>query len=232
MPALVDLPETLADRVFDQVRHAIVAGDIPPGSKISEPVLAARFGISRGPLREALRRLEASNLVDRRANQGARVIALSGSQLLEIYQVREALEGMAARLAAAHMPPDEVADLRTLLERHRLQVAADGGLAYYQEEGDLDFHYRIVQGSGNRRLTGLLCNDLYHLVRMYRYQFGMSGTRAVPALREHDLVIDAIADGDGETAECLMRRHIRASRLNVERLLAEDPLQLATERPT
>jgi DNA-binding GntR family transcriptional regulator len=57
MPALTELPETLADRVFDQVRHAIVAGDIPPGSKISEPVLAARFGISRGPVREALRRL-------------------------------------------------------------------------------------------------------------------------------------------------------------------------------
>jgi DNA-binding GntR family transcriptional regulator len=226
-----EAPSTLADRVFDQIRQAIVAGDIPPASKISEPVLAARFGISRGPLREAMRRLEASNLVERRPNQGARVIALSATQLLEVYQVREALEGMAARLAAVHMPPEEVADLRCLLERHRSQVAADGGRAYYQGEGDLDLHYRIVQGSRNRRLIGLLCNDLYHLVRMYRFQFGMSGTRAVPALREHDLMLDAIADGDGELAECLMRRHIRASRLNAERRLAQGPPQPPTERP-
>ncbi len=232
MAATAELPSTIADRVFDQVRQSIVAGEIPPGSKISEPALAARLGISRGPLREALRRLEASNLVDRRANQGARVITLSGAQLLEIYEVREALEGMAARLAAANMRPEEVGDLRALLERHRAQVATDGGLAYYQGEGDLDFHYRVVLGSRNRRLIGLLCNDLYHLVRMYRFQFGMSGIRAVAALREHDLTVDAIADGDGEMAECLMRRHIRASRLHVERRLAQGPLQPRTERPT
>ncbi len=226
MGALAEFPSTIADRVFDQIRQAIVSGDIPAGSKISEPVLAGRYGISRGPLREAMRRLEASHLVERRANQGARVITLSGSQLLEIYQVREALEGMAARLAATHMPRDEVADLRCLLEAHHAQVAADGGQAYFQGEGDLDFHYRIVQGSRNSRLIGLLCNDLYHLVRMYRFQFGMSGTRAVPALREHDLILDAVADADADMAECLMRRHIRASRLNVERRLAEAGMQV------
>ncbi len=221
MGALAEFPSTIADRLFDEIRRAIVSGEIPAGSKISEPVLAGRYGISRGPLREAMRRLEASRLVERRANQGARVITLSGTQLLEIYQVREALEGMAARLAATHMPAAEVADLRRLLEGHHAQVAADGGRAYFQGEGDLDFHYRIVQGSRNSRLVGLLCNDLYHLVRMYRFQFGMSGTRAVPALREHDLMVDVIADGDGDMAECLMRGHIRASRINVERRLAE-----------
>jgi DNA-binding GntR family transcriptional regulator len=226
MGPLAELPSTIADRVFDQIRQAIVSGDIPAGSKISEPVLAGRYGISRGPLREAMRRLEASHLVERRANQGARVITLSGTQLLEIYQVREALEGMAARLAATHMPRGEVADLRCLLEAHQAQVAADGGRAYFQGEGDLDFHYRIVQGSRNSRLIGLLCNDLYHLVRMYRFQFGMSGTRAVPALREHDLILDAVADGDADMAECLMRRHIRASRLNVERRLGEAGMQI------
>ena len=86
----------------------------------------------------------------------------------------------------------------------------------------MDFHFRIVQGSGNQRLIDILCNDLYHLARMYRCQFGMGSDRARDALREHELVVDAIADRDGELAEFLMRRHIRASRRNVENRLASD----------
>jgi len=213
---------TIADRVFEQLRLAIVEGEIPAGSKISEPAMAARYGISRGPLREALRRLESSHLVELRPNVGARVITLSGSELIEIYRVREALEGMAARLAAAHMSDSAVAGLRTLLEEHRQRVAQDAWRSYFQEEGNTDFHFRIVQGSGNRRLMDILCNDLYHLARMYRCQFGRVSDRARDALREHEQVVDAIADRDGELAELLMRRHIRASRRNVENRLAAE----------
>jgi DNA-binding GntR family transcriptional regulator len=210
---------TIADRVYDQVRQAIVRGEIPPGSKISEPALAARYGISRGPLREAMRRLESTNLVERRPNLGARVITLSNDQLLEIYVIREALEGMAARIAAERMSEAAIAELKALLTRHRNDIAQADWQIYFQEEGDLDFHFRIVQGSGNRRLIDILCNDLYHLARMYRCQFGMKSDRAADALKEHELVVDAIAERDGELAEWLMRRHIRASRRAVERRL-------------
>jgi DNA-binding GntR family transcriptional regulator len=210
---------TIADRVYDQVRQAIVRGEIPPGSKISEPALAASYGISRGPLREAMRRLESTNLVERRPNLGARVITLSNDQLLEIYVIREALEGMAARIAAERMSEAAIAELKALLTRHRNDIAQADWQIYFQEEGDLDFHFRIVQGSGNRRLIDILCNDLYHLARMYRCQFGMKSDRAADALKEHELVVDAIAERDGELAEWLMRRHIRASRRAVERRL-------------
>ncbi|EXJ13819.1 GntR family transcriptional regulator [Imhoffiella purpurea] len=216
-----DANGTIADRIFDRLRHAIVVGEIAPGSKISEPVLAARYGISRGPLREAIRRLESSSLVDRKPNVGARVITLTSEQLLEIYAIREALEGMAARLAAEKMPDAGIADLRRLLDQHRNEVAQEAWQAYFQEEGDLDFHFRIVQGSGNRRLANILCNDLYHLARMYRCQFGMRSDRARDALKEHELIVDAISDRDGELAEWLMRRHIRISRRATERRLAE-----------
>ncbi len=218
---MVETVTTIADQVFAKIRKAIVEGEIPQGSKISEPELARRFGISRGPLREALRRLESSNLVDRRPNVGARVITLSNEQLLEIFHVREALEGMAARLSARHMTDEEIADLRALLMEHQRQVERDDGRAYMKREGDLDFHYRIVEGSHNSRLRGLLCNDLYHLVRMYRCQFGMERRRARRALGEHNHIVEAIEGGDGELAEILMRRHIRASRKNLERRLAE-----------
>ena len=201
---------TIADRVFLDIQRAIVEGQIPPGSKISEPELARTHGISRGPLREAMGRLESCGLVERRPNVGARGVRLSVVRLLEIYQVREALEGM---------PAGEVVELRRLLELHRQQLEREEGRAYFQKEGDLDFHYRIVLGSGNTRLIEILCNDLYHLVRLYRYQFGMASPRAPQAFREHTYIVDAIADGDHELAEILMRRHIRASRRNVEQRL-------------
>jgi len=219
---MVETVTTIADQVFAEIRKAIVEGEIPQGSKISEPELARRFGISRGPLREAMGRLESSNLVQRRANVGARVITLSSEQLLEIFHVREALEGMAARLAARHMSDDEIAGLRALLMEHRQQLEQDDAQAYLQREGDLDFHYRIVEGCRNSRLKGLLCNDLYHLVRMYRCQFRMASPRARRALDEHSHIADAIEGRDGELAEILMRRHIRASRKSVEQRLSED----------
>ncbi|HEY5719944.1 MAG TPA: GntR family transcriptional regulator [Gammaproteobacteria bacterium] len=213
---------TIADKVFAQIQRAIVEGAIPPGSKISEPELARTYGISRGPLREAIGRLEACSLVVRKANVGARVVTLSSQQLLEIYHVREALEGMAARLAATAMSAEEIEDLQELLGLHGDQIAQERGSAYFQKEGDLDFHYRIVQGSHNSRLIELLCNDLYHLVRLYRYQFGMtSRQRATPAFGEHEHIVAAIANRDGEMAELLMRHHVRLSRANVERMLAE-----------
>ena len=214
-------PSTLADSLLEQIRKAVVEGEIAPGAKISEPELARRFGVSRGPLREAISRLEAGGLVTRRPNVGARVITLSAQGLIEIYELREALEGMAARLAAENMSDEEVQAMRDLLEIHQANVEEKDGQAYFQKEGDLDFHYRIIQGSRNQRLTRVLCDDLYHLARMYRFQFGMASRRARKALEEHGMILDAIADRDGESAELLMRRHIRASRRNVERLLNE-----------
>ena len=218
VPALESI--TIPERIFALLREAIVEGAMPAGSKISEPELARAHGISRGPLREAIGRLEACGLVVRRPNVGARVVTLSSQQLLEIFHVREALEGMAGRLAAQNMSEAEIADLRLLLEQHGEQIERDRDHAYFQREGDLDFHYRIVQGSHNARMIELLCNDLYHLVRLYRYQFGMSSKRGPRAFVEHEHIVDAIERRDPEMAELMMRAHIRASRENVERLLA------------
>ena len=91
---------------------------------------------------------------------------------------------------------------------HNQHESLQQGQAYIQEEGDLDFHFRIVMGSGNKLLIRLLCEELYYLVRMYRYQFGMASPRAKKAFSEHHHIIQAIEDQDGELAEILMRRHI------------------------
>ena len=110
---------TLAERVFHQLQDAIVRGELAPGSKITEPGLSKTYGISRGPLREAMRRLEAHRLIERVPHVGARVVKLSMKELLELFDLREALESMAARLAAEHMSPAEVQGLRDVLALRR-----------------------------------------------------------------------------------------------------------------
>ena len=214
-----DSEKTLAANVMDLLVTAIVKGEIPPGTKISEPELARTYGISRGPLREAIRRLEGLRLVELKPHVGARVVQLSVKELIEIYRVREALEGMASRLAAEHMSQEEIDDLRNLLDRHEESIEQEDGLSYFQKEGDLDFHYRIVKGSKNEKMLELLGSDLYHLVRMYRYQFSVSSSRPKRALKEHRQIVDAIESRDPELAEILMRRHISAARLNIEQKL-------------
>lgn len=217
---------SIPDRLFLDLKKAIFEGRLPVGSKLSEPELARDYEVSRGALREAIARLEACRLVIRKNNVGARVVSLSQEQLLEIYRVREALEGMAARLAAQFITDDEIKELEALLDRHANDI--EDNHAYFQKEGDLDFHYAIVKASHNGFLFDLLCNDLYQLVRLYRYQFGMlRSKRAVRAYDEHCNIVDAIKRRDGEVAENMMRAHIRASRENVERLLAEQQTTVA-----
>ena len=96
-----------------------------------------------------------------------------------------------------------------------------GGESYYQEAGDLDFHYRIILGSKNQHLIEVLVNGIYHLIRMYRVQFGMAGPRVTTAFDEHKHVVQAIANRDEELAEMLMRRHILYSKNNIERKLLQ-----------
>lgn len=218
--SVADEGETLAEQVFRRIQAAIVRGEIAPGSKISEPELARTYGISRGPLREAMHRLEGQRLVVRVPHAGARVVSLGARELVELYQIREALEGMACRLAAQRMTQADIDELRRVLDAHERDEAFQAGRGYYQQEGDYDFHYRIVQGSGNGMLIRLLCDELYQLARMYRIQYSASPHRPRQAFAEHHRILDAIAERDGELAEILMRRHIRASRLNIERQIA------------
>jgi DNA-binding GntR family transcriptional regulator len=145
------------------------------------------------------------------------VVSLSHAELIELYEIRESLEGMACRLAAERMSETEIDELRRVLETHERDEAFRAGVGYYQQEGDFDFHYRIIQGSGNRTLTQMLCGELYQLVRMYRIQFSATPNRPRQAFAEHHRILDAIADRDGELAELLMRRHIGASKRNIER---------------
>ncbi|GIU02497.1 GntR family transcriptional regulator [Shewanella algidipiscicola] len=211
-------PVTAADKTFYQLRQDIVEGVIAAGAKLSETELSTTYGVSRAVIREAINRLESSHIVERKANVGARVVALSAAGLSELYQIRESLEGMAARLAAKHMTDAEIGELEALLQSHFKDVKE--GESYYQEAGDVDFHYRIILGSKNKHLISMLFDGIYHLVRMYRVQLGMAGPRVTTAFDEHKHIVKAIANRDEELAEILMRRHIMYSKNNIQNKLA------------
>ena len=211
---------TNADRTFLQIRRDIVEGEIPAGSKLSEVELSTKYQVSRAVIREAINRLTSCHLIERKANVGARVVSLSPEGLVDLYQVREALEGMAARLAAKNMSDDEIEDLLTLLDYHF--DTEKTGETYYQEAGDVDFHYRIIQGSKNSHLISMLTDGLYHLVRMYRVQLGMVGPRVSTAYDEHRHIAQAISNRDEELAEILMRRHILYSKNSIANKLQSD----------
>lgn len=211
---------TSADKTFVLLRQAIVEGDFASGSKLNEAELSTMYSVSRAVIREAINRLETCHLVERKPNVGARIVSLSAEGLIELYQVREALEGMAARLAAKNMTDDEISDLKELLNSHLKTVST--GETYYQEAGDLDFHYRVILGSKNSHLISMLIDGLYHLVRMYRVQLGMAGPRVTTAFDEHRNIVNAIANRDEELAEILMRRHITYSKNNIELKLNQE----------
>jgi len=212
---------TAADRLFGLLSEAIVRGEMAPGAKISEPELAARFGTSRAPLREAIRRLEERKLVSRVAHQGARVTVLSPARIREVYLVREVLEGAAAREAAQRMSAEDLGELQRLLAAHEARIASKD--VYLQGDADDDFHFRIIRASGNATLESLLLDEYYLLIRMLRRQLRQVPGRARRALFEHRRIADALADRDGDLAELLMRRHIAAARDSIEQTLGNAP---------
>lgn len=187
--ASTEKESTKSENLTEYLIEAIVEGQLAPGSKISEPELAKQFQVSRGPLREALMRVEGLGLIERIPHIGARVIQLSPTKLVELYAVREALEGMAARLAARNITEIELAGLESLLSTHSTHIDQVEGASYFHQQGDFDFHYRIIQASRNQQLIGLLCDELYHLLRMYRYQSPRSHSRPVEALEEHKFIL-------------------------------------------
>ena len=218
---LINTPKqgTLADTATHRLAHSIVTGELEQGQKLNEAELAERFGMGRGPLREALRHLEGMRLVTSVPNAGARVVVLDRKTLSDLYAVREALEVMACRIAATQITDDEIEQLRRLLDHHEAQIRKQGGKVYAQKEGDLDFHYQIVRGSRNQMLMDLLGSEQYQLLRMCRYRTSRNAQRTGPALQQHRQIVEALAQRDGELAEMLMRRHIQGAWRSISEMI-------------
>lgn len=221
---------TLSGQTTHALREAIVQGVIAPGEKLNEPKLADQFKVSRGPLREAIRRLVAMRLVRHVPHVGATVVTLDLNSIMELYDVREALEGKAAALAAQNMTDHDIDQLRQLLKIHQDHYDKHQG-EYMHADGDFDFHYQIIKGSGNEMLTNQLCNELYHLIRMFRFQTSRYKKRSNRALIEHEQLIYAIEQRDAPMAEMLMRHHIARAKASIFDALSKTDAASAHSNP-
>lgn len=202
----------LTDQLFEQLSEAIVAGAFAAGAKLSEPRLAAQYGVSRGPVREAIRRLEERRLVTRTPRQGVRVVVPTPGDALELFTIREVLEGLAARQAAENALDSEIDALRAMLAHHREALSQPDAMVYWQATANSDFHFMVARIGRNQHLFDLLCGEYYTLFRLFRMRHRIVPGRAQRALTEHERIVDAIADRDAELAEMLMRRHIASAR--------------------
>ena len=205
-------------RVFARVIDDITSGVLPAGAKLSEPDLARALGVSRGPLREAIRLLEERRLVRCTPNLGARVAVHTPREVLAAYEVREALEGLAARLAARNMSDGERAELRTVYEQ---EVSAARSRGYHS-----DFHMHIVRGSHNEGLVRMLGEDHYHLHKLWRLRCRWLRFGGESSWSDHRRILEAIEFRDPECAEILMRRHVARLRLESLEELARRGIDL------
>ncbi len=210
---------TLSDKLFTSTLNAIYAGEFAPGAEINEATLAARYGVSRGPVREAVRRLQGIGIVSREPYMRATVVRLTAAQVRELFEMREALEGMACRLAARRMSDADLDRFAFDLDAARVRrIAARGTRG---PAPDFDFHERVIRASGNARITSALCGDLYHLLRLYRRRSGAVRERSDEAHAEHWQILRALRARDGELAESLMRAHVARAAVKLTERLRE-----------
>lgn len=212
---------SLSSEAFDKVVNAIVSGEFDLGQRISEADLARRLGISRGPLREALGRLE-GRLVRRTPRIGVRVIELSRDDVESLFLTREALEGMSTRLACERMTDQQLEALRELLDSHALQAEVAAGEAYVPRTRDEDFHLSIIRAADCERIERILMDEIYYQLRIQRRISSAQPGRARAALEEHRMIVDALAGRDPDEAERAMRAHLRNARISAMAAVAAD----------
>ena len=207
----------MIDDTVTQLEALIMRGELQPGDRLVEQQLATTLGVSRGPLREAIRTLEGRRLLERTPHAGVRVVQLSIEDLEQLLVMREALEGMACRQAAEQMTVHEIRTLRETAARIE-KFITEGSQFIFAGQMDADFHLQIALGSRNQWIRRLLCEDLYSLLRLYRlHAVRQPDNIALVTAKEHHEIIDRIYARDPDGAEQTMREHIRHSR---DRLLA------------
>jgi DNA-binding GntR family transcriptional regulator len=213
-----EISQSLVDVVAERIEGWILDGTMPLGSKITEQTIATQLGVSRGPLREAIRTLEGRKLIVRTPNRGSRVVAISAGTLDDLLVMREALEGMVCKLATERASANDLDALdeltQSLDEERTMHAFAD----------DLAFHRKLLAIANNSSIANVLDSELYYILKVYRLKSKIVPGRAVEARQEHRDIVKAMRERDPHLAEMLMRRHIRNWRRNIVQLIDTEPV--------
>lgn len=227
MPVKLDNYKPLRELVFEAVREAIISGQLKPGERLMEIQLAEELGVSRTPVREAIRKLELEGFVLMLPRKGAYVANISMKDIVDVFEIRGALEGLAAQLAAERATEEDVERLERLLveigeciERNDVE-----GLV----QADTRFHEVLFTSSRNGRLQQML-SLLREQIQRFRTRTLSDPHRMRVALDEHRSVAEAVAQRDGDLARRLAEEHIESAENSLMSLIAADESGLERAR--
>lgn len=206
----VDLSSS--ERVYQALRERIFHGALPPNTRLVELHLASQFSVSRTPVREALKRLVAEGLVTVEPLRGMVVRDAEPREITQIYEVREVLEGLAARLAAQRASEADLGKLHLLMEMMRESARAQRWEALVQ--ANIKFHEVILIASGNETLCSM-ARSLQDFVRRFSSMAFSDPKRVEEVLAEHEAIVAALESRDGDRAEAVSRGHLTEARANL-----------------
>lgn len=217
---MVDLREnnTLADQVYMSLRDKILSRELPPGTRLKHKEIAGSLGVSNTPVREAMRALVKDGLVETLPYRGSVVKEMSAKDTSDLYDVRIALEALAARLAVDRITDVQLRRLEKTV--HQYETACDNGDVGLALEADLQFHDRLAQASGNETLL-TISRQLADRVQVLR-QLDTGKTRLWQSLEDHTAILKALEERDATKVETVVVQHIEKGKEHVLQLMAEE----------
>ncbi|MCX8130536.1 MAG: GntR family transcriptional regulator [Clostridia bacterium] len=207
-----NLLNSLRGKVFAQLQNDILNGKYQPGDSLIETRLSEELGVSRTPIREAIRQLELEGLVQSIPNKGAIVKGISSQDIEDIYTIRMMIEGLAARWAAEKITYDELEELKEALDMEEFYTMKND--TEHLLKFDSKFHDIIFKASKSKPLMHTL-STFHHYVQRARSASLSSPSRAREVLDEHKAILQAIIDRDADMAENLTTQHVRNASLNL-----------------
>lgn len=214
--------KSIREIVLSELRNAIFMREIQPGDRLVETTIANSMGISRTPVREALRQLESEGLAVNIPRKGTVVKGICLEDANEIYDIREALEGLAARRACMNISRKEIKELRQIIKDMDKCIKACDENTY----GEIHNRYNriIINSCRNKRLIAQM-ESIYEYLKSLRQISLMTTERKVEALKEHIEIIDAIEIGDEDAAERLTRKHVKRAKISFQEALNKSMLK-------
>jgi DNA-binding GntR family transcriptional regulator len=196
----------LREVIFNTLREAIIVGELKPGERLMEVQLADKMGVSRTPVREAIRKLELEGLVEMLPRKGAHVADLSVKDIMDVLEVRATLDGLATRLSATRITDEEIKELRHQLAQFINYVEKDNLQGSIKK--DVEFHDIIYHSSRNEKLIQI-SNNLREQVQRFRVIYIKDYSSSRELIREHTEILEAIASRDPAAAMECAQRHIK-----------------------
>ncbi len=211
-------------KIYDTLSTEIIYGTLAPDIKITEVLLAKRFGTSRGPVRDALQRLENNALITRMPNGSTRVVSFTPKQAKDLLHVLMLLECDSVKQACLYVTQQDIAHMESILDAHAQVIAKYNQPSYMYQHYNNAFHLAIAKASQNTYIEDIMKNDLYIRLQVCRNQnlSTITESRYASGFIEHKNIFNAIKNKDKDMAKLLMKRHLQISHNNIIETIPND----------